>query len=42
VEKTGYTGCLSVEVFNAFYRQNDPFDTARRGAASMSRLLQSM
>jgi sugar phosphate isomerase/epimerase len=37
VAKTGYTGCLSVEVFNAFYRQSDPFDTARRGAACMSR-----
>jgi sugar phosphate isomerase/epimerase len=42
VAATGYTGCLSVEVFNAFYRQNDPFDTARRGAACMSRVLQSL
>ncbi len=42
VAKTGYTGCLSVEVFNAFYRQNDPFDTARRGAACISRVLQSL
>jgi sugar phosphate isomerase/epimerase len=42
VAKTGYAGCLSVEVFNAFYRQNDPFDTARRGAACISRVLQAM
>lgn len=42
VAKTGYTGSLSVEVFNAFYRQHDPFETARRGAECMLRVLQSM
>ena len=42
VEKTGYAGCLSVEVFNAFYRQHDAFEIAKRGAECMSRVLRSM
>lgn len=42
VEKTGYRGCLSVEVFNAFYRNNDPFETARRGADCMKRVLREV
>lgn len=42
VDRTGYRGCLSLEVFNAFYRHNDPFETARRGAESTSRFLQDM
>lgn len=42
VEKTGYRGCLSVEVFNAFYRHNDPFETARRGADCTRRVLRDL
>ncbi len=42
VEKAGYRGCLSLEVFNAFYRHNDPFETARRGADSARRLLREL
>ena len=42
VAKTGYTGCLSVEVFNALYRQSDPFETAQRGFACMTRVLRSV
>lgn len=42
VEKTGYRGCLSAEVFNAFYRNSDPLETARRGADSTRRILQKL
>lgn len=42
VEKTGYRGCLSLEVFNAFYRANDPFETARRGAECIKRVLREL
>ncbi|MEH2563744.1 hypothetical protein [Bradyrhizobium sp. AZCC 2289] len=42
VIKTGYAGCLSVEVFNALYRQSDPFDTAHRSMACTTCILQSL
>jgi 4-hydroxyphenylpyruvate dioxygenase len=41
VANTGYTGCLSVEVFSALYRQSDPFETAQRGFDCITRVLQS-
>lgn len=42
IEQTGYRGCLSVEVFNALYCHSDPFETARRGADCMRRVLQGL
>jgi 4-hydroxyphenylpyruvate dioxygenase len=41
VTKTGYIGCLSVEVFSALYRQSDPFETAQRGFDCITRLLRT-
>ena len=41
VENTGYAGCLSVEVFNAVYRQSDPFEIAQRGFDCATRMLRS-
>lgn len=42
VEKAGYQGCLSVEVFNALYRYSDPFEVAYRGVSCTKRILHDL
>lgn len=42
VDKTGYSGCLSLEVFNAVYRHIDPLEAARRGAESTLKVLEQL